>query len=90
MPIAYFVGLHDDLADPTDTAYTFKQIKTAFQYKVFDDMDHYSFATGADMAYTGDALALVAEHNIGNYPTSATSVETPDAAAAAEVESTLV
>jgi len=24
VPIAYFVGLHDDLADPTDTAYTFK------------------------------------------------------------------
>jgi len=51
-------------------------------------MDHYSFATGADMAYTGDALALVAEYNKGNYPNSV-SVESPDAAAAAEVESTL-
>ena len=51
-------------------------------------MDHYSFATGADMAYTYDALALVAEYNQGNYPNSV-SVESPDAAAAAEVESTL-
>ena len=48
-------------------------------------MDHYSFATGANMAYTGDALALVALHNKENYPSSSGASDS----AAAEVESTL-
>ena len=43
VPIAYFVGGHDDLGDPVDTAYTYKQISSAFTYKLYNDMDHYSF-----------------------------------------------
>ena len=49
-------------------------------------MDHYSFATGADMKYVYDALALVAEHNIGNLPSP---VVASGEAPSAEVESTL-
>jgi len=82
VPIAYFVGLHDDLGDPIDTAYSFKQIKTAIHYRIYDDMDHYSFQTGVNMGYTADALALVAKYNVGNVPSRASG----DAAA---VEATL-
>ena len=51
VPIAYFVGLHDDLGDPTDTAYTYMQILTAFTYKLYNDYDHYSFMVGRNMHY---------------------------------------
>lgn len=80
VPIAYFVGLHDDLGDPIDTAYSFKQIKTAIHYRIYDDMDHYSFQTGVNMGYTADVLYLVANYNVGNYPSRASG----DAAAAVE------
>lgn len=83
VPIAYFVGLHDDLGDPIDTDYTFKQIKTAFRYRIYDDMDHYSFQTGVDMGFTADALSLVAQYNVGNLPGQAAGD------AGAEVEATL-
>lgn len=63
VPIAYFVGLHDDLGDPTDTAYTYKQIKTAFTYKLYNDMDHYSFQVGRDMRYVDDVLELLGQYN---------------------------
>ena len=46
-------------------------------------MDHYSFATGVNMAYTGQALSLVALHNIDNVPTNVPIDPS------AEVESTL-
>lgn len=49
-------------------------------------MDHYSFATGADMKYVYEALALVSEYNHGNKPTM---VGASGEAPAAEVESTL-
>ena len=64
VPIAYFVGGHDDLADPTDTAYTYKKIPSTFTYNLYDDMDHYSFQVGKDMKYTADVLTLVKKYAV--------------------------
>lgn len=43
VPIAYFVGEHDDLGDPIDTKWSFDKISSAFKYNLYQKMDHYSF-----------------------------------------------
>ena len=63
VPIAYFVGLHDDLADPTDAQHSYDQIPTVIKYNQYNDMDHYSFMVGKDMSYTQDVLSLAAQYN---------------------------
>lgn len=73
VPIAYFVGLQDDLADPVDTRNTYDAIPTTFKYNLYNDMDHGSFTLGNDMGYTNDVLALLPQFN-GEAP-SAKDVE---------------
>ena len=63
MPIAYFVGLQDDLADPVDTKNTYDKISTAFKYNLYNDMDHISFTLGNDMGYTADVVNLLPQYN---------------------------
>ena len=64
VPIAYFVGADDDLADPKDTRWSFDRINSAFSYKVYPNMDHHSFQIGKDMEpYITDALAMLAQYN---------------------------
>lgn len=36
VPIAFFVGKQDDLADPIDTEYVSKRISTLVEYKLID------------------------------------------------------
>lgn len=62
VPIAYFVGAHDDLADPIDTAYTYKLIPSTFVYNKYPDMDHYSFQVGKDMKYVDDVLPILEKY----------------------------
>jgi len=63
VPIAYFVGKHDDLADPVDTEWSYKKISTAFKYNLYNDMNHYSFQVGKDMNYTKDVSNLLEAFN---------------------------
>ena len=63
VPIAYFVGLQDDLADPVDTKNTYDKISTAFKYNLYNDMDHISFTLGNDMGYTADVISLLPQFN---------------------------
>lgn len=63
VPIAYFVGLQDDLADPVDTKNTYDAIPTTFKYNLYNDMDHISFTMGNDMGYTNDVVALLPQYN---------------------------
>ena len=64
VPIAYFVGADDDLADPKDTKWSFDRINQAFSYKVYPNMDHHSFQIGRDMEpYITDALSFLAKYN---------------------------
>lgn len=59
VPIAYFCGLHDDLADPIDTKATYELIDTAFVYNQYPKMDHYSFSTGYEHDWMQDAADLL-------------------------------
>lgn len=70
VPIAYFVGEHDELANPIDTKWSYDKIETAFDYRLYDDMDHYSFQTGIDLKYTDDVLQILRE-----FPNERASVE---------------
>ena len=62
VPIAFFVGKQDDLADPIDTLYVSKRISTLIEYKLIDQCDHYSFSLGKDMSFVKDAIDLVEKH----------------------------
>lgn len=63
VPIAYFVGLQDDLADPVDTQNTYDLIPTTFKYNLYNDMDHISFTLGNDMGYTNDVISMLPQYN---------------------------
>lgn len=43
VPIGMFVGLQDDLGDPTDTRKVRSETKTVKFYHEYNNMDHYSF-----------------------------------------------
>lgn len=60
--IAYFIGQHDTLGDPTDAnlEYTkFGQGVGVFK-KVYENCDHFSFMVGKDTSFNADILAQVA------------------------------
>jgi len=52
-----FVGLQDDLADPTDTQIVKNEIPTLAFYKEYNNMDHGSFGIGLDMGFMQDVIA---------------------------------
>ena len=54
-----FVGEHDDLADPTDTANVRGKLSNVRHYKVYPKMDHMSFGLGKDMSFMKDVIAYI-------------------------------
>ena len=66
VPVAMFVGLQDDLADPTDCRNVKAEVPTLSFYKEYNGMDHSSFGIGKDMGFMNDVIAQLKAH--GNNP----------------------
>ena len=56
VPIAMFVGLEDDLADPTDTRLVRDDLENVVFYREYEAMDHSSFSIGKNMDYVKDVI----------------------------------
>jgi len=63
VPIAMFVGLQDDLADPVDTRNLRSSLNTVSFYQEYDQMDHGSFLIGKNMDYFSDVIAQLHKAN---------------------------
>ena len=57
LPVSLFVGQHDDLADPTDTANVRSKLNNVNHYEVYNGMDHMSFGIGKDMSFMKDVIS---------------------------------
>ena len=66
VPIAFFVGAEDVLADPTDASEAWKDIGTAGiqgGYHLIPNFDHGSFCMGVDMSYMNTVVSYVNQYN---------------------------
>jgi hypothetical protein len=61
VPVAYFVGKHDDLGDPTDAAASYAMLSSGVFYKEYENCDHFSFMSGKDTSFNADILAQIAK-----------------------------
>ena len=61
VPVAMFVGTHDELGDPKDNQWAKSRIKTV---KYYHEMNagHLTFLIGKDMSYFSKVLDLVGSH----------------------------
>lgn len=57
--VAYFVGAHDTLGDPTDSKIEYAALGSGIGvfYKEYANCDHYSFMVGKDTSFNADILA---------------------------------
>ena len=60
VPVGFFVGKYDSLADPKDAAAGYAKVKSGVFYKEYDNMDHFSFMVGKETSFTGDLLKQIA------------------------------
>lgn len=60
VPVAFFVGKHDTLGDPTDASAEYKTLKSGVFYKEYENCDHFSFMSGKDTSFNSDILAQLA------------------------------
>lgn len=64
VPIAFFVGAEDSLADPTDAKEAYDDVGTAaIHWEVIPNFDHGSFCMGVDMSYMNTVVSIVNQHN---------------------------
>lgn len=59
VPVAFFVGKHDTLGDPTDAANEYKTLKSGVFYKEYENCDHFSFMVGKDTSFNADIIAQI-------------------------------
>ena len=63
VPVAMFVGEHDDLATPGDSEWAKSQIKSVVHYKEIPSLNHGSFTMAKDMSFMNEVLQLVSKYN---------------------------
>ena len=61
VPVAYIVGAHDTLGDPTDAKAEYAVLQSGVFYKEYANCDHFSFMSGKDTSFNADILAQIAK-----------------------------
>jgi len=63
VPVAYFVGKQDPLANLADVKWASEQTPTTVHYQEIDNCDHGSYLLGKDMSFLKDVVPLVKKYN---------------------------